>query len=185
MTQERAFQGIQPKVPVLFCSLPSQQWQEQEINVQGWLTKPVSRDQLLKALEQVDGVREVLIVDDDRSFVQLIRRILEASDGQYQVRWAYEGEEALVRIQEKRPDLLLLDLIMPGMDGFQLLEALRSDEGLRSIPVVIVTATSYGEDAVAQRGSMIGLVRGRGFETQEVIECLQALLDVIEPEYAS
>ena len=183
--REEALRITPSGVPVLFCSLPSQQWQEQEINVQGWLTKPVSRDQLLKALECADGSREVLIVDDDRGFVQLVRRILEASDGKYEVRWAYEGEEALAHIQERRPDLLLLDLIMPGMDGFQLLEELQSGEELRSIPVVIVTATSYGEDAVTRRGSMLGLARRRGFETKEVIECLQALLDVIEPEYAS
>lgn len=183
--QERAFQVTPPKVPVLFCSLPSRQWQEQEINVQGWLTKPFSRAQLLEVLGRANGAREILVVDDDRDFVQLVRRFLEAMDGKYEVRWAYEGEEALIRLREKRPDLLLLDLIMPGMDGFQLLEELRGDEELREMPVVIVTATSYGEDAVAQRGSVIGLARRRGFDTREVIECLQALLDVIEPEYAS
>jgi len=183
--REEALRIASSRVPLLLCSLPSQKWQEEEVNVQGWLTKPVYREQLLEVLERVDGAREVLVVDDDRGFVQLVRRILAASDGKYEVRWAYEGEEALARIQEKRPDLLLLDLIMPGMDGFQLLEELRGDEKLRSIPVVIVTATSYGEDAVAQRGSMIGLARRRGFETKEVIECLQALLDVIEPQYAS
>ena len=182
--REKALQIAPPRVPVLLCSLPSQKWREQETNVQGWLTKPVYREQLLEVLDRADGAREVLVVDDDRGFVQLVKRILEASDGKYEVRWAYEGEEALARIQEKRPDLLLLDLIMPGMDGFQLLEELRGDEELRSIPVVIVTATSYGEDAMAQRGSMIGLARGRGFDTKEVIECLQALLDVIEPQYA-
>jgi len=181
--QERALQVIPPKVPVLFCSLPSQQWHEREINVQGWLTKPFSRAQLLEVLERANGAREVLVIDDDRDFVQLVRRFLEAMGGKYEVRWAYEGEEALARIREKRPDLLLLDLIMPGLDGFQLLEELRRDEELRGIPVIIVTATSYGEDAVAQRGSVIGLARRRGFDTREVIECLQALLDVIEPEY--
>ena len=182
--REEALRIAPPRVPILLCSLPSQKWREQETNVQGWLAKPLYREQLLEVLDRGDGAREVLVVDDDRGFVQLVKRILEASDGKYEVRWAYEGEEALARIQEKRPDLLLLDLIMPGMDGFQLLEELQSDEELRGIPVVIVTAASYGEDAVAQRGSMIGLARGRGFDTKEVIECLQALLDVIEPQYA-
>jgi CheY-like chemotaxis protein len=179
-----ALQIAPPRVPILICSLPSRQWLEQEANLQGWLTKPVSREQLLKTLDQVDGARKVLVVDDDRGFVQLVKRILGASDREYEVRWAYEGGEALALAQEKRPDVLLLDLIMPGMDGFQLLEVIQSDEELGSIPVVVVTATSYGEDAVKQRKSMIGLARGQAFETKEVIECLQALLDVIEPEYA-
>jgi CheY-like chemotaxis protein len=170
-------------VPAILCSLPSPRWQEQAASVQGWLTKPVYRDQLLKAIGQVPGVREVLVVDDDRGFVQLVRRMLEAAEEGYSVRWAYEGEEALVRIRDRRPDLLLLDLIMPGMDGFRLLDELRGDEDLSSIPIVAVTATGYGEDAVGQRGGMIGVARGRGFETMEIVGCLRALLDVIEPEY--
>jgi len=179
-----ALRVVPPTVPVILCSLPNREWQAQETKVQGWLTKPVFREQLLEILDRVDGVRDVLVVDDDRSFVQLVRRILEAVDGKYEVRWAYEGQEALARIREKRHDLLLLDLIMPGMDGFQLLERLQGDEALKDIPVVVVTATSYEEDAMLQRGGTISLVRGKGFSTQEVIEHLRALLHVIEPEYA-
>lgn len=181
--REEILQLTTPTVPVLLCSLPSQTWQEQETNVYGWLTKPVRPEQLLGTLGRIGGAQEILVVDDDRGFVQLVRRILEASDGMYEVRWAYEGEEAWACIQEKRPDVILLDLIMPGMDGFQLLEKLQGDEALRDIPVVVVTATSYAEDAVSQRGNMIALTRGKGFETKEVIECLEALLHVIEPQY--
>ena len=180
---QQAMRALPPKVPVLLCSLPSQSWLALEANARGCLAKPLTREELLGALQQIRSAQDVLVVDDDRGFVQLVVRILEASGAGYRVRWAYEGAEALSAMRERRPDVVLLDLIMPGTDGFQVLQALDADEELRSIAVLIVTATSYGQDALARHGSVIALGRAKAFGASEVISHLQALLDGLEPEY--
>jgi DNA-binding response OmpR family regulator len=79
--------------------------------------------------------RSVLVVDDDREIVEMTQMILE--EGGYQVTPAFSGEEALARISDTRPDLILLDINMPGMDGWQLLKLLKVDEGTRGIPVAM------------------------------------------------
>ena len=175
-------------LPVLGCSLPSQSWMARQRGVSGCLTKPVSRQALLDALARVyatralDGARRVLVVDDDRHFVQLVARYLESvggwrtPDGGYRVSWAYEGQEALERIGEAPPDVILLDLVMPGLDGFALLQVLQGEAAWREIPVIIVTATDFSLDLVHRRGGLLTVARGQGFSPSEVIAHLKALL---------
>jgi len=180
---DEALRLMPPRVPVLFCSIPSESWVSLRLGVRGCLSKPVTRQQLSECLSGFDGVRDVLVVDDDRGFVELVGRYLASANGAYGLRAAYDGEQALAQIRAKRPDLMLLDLIMPGMDGFQVLEVLSSDRDLRDIPVLVVTATDYGADMLDQRGSMISVGRQKGFTATEVIQHLQAILDVTQPEY--
>ncbi len=182
--QQDAMDTLPAKVPVLFFSLPSQSWLAAEAGVCGCLSKPIDPDQLLEAIREIDGAREVLVVDDDWGFVQLVRRILEKADCKYNLRAAYDGAEALKLIEEKRPDVILLDLVMPGMDGFATLDALRARDSKLMIPVLLVTATSYGQDRFAQRSSGVNLVRRLALSPVETARCLQALLDVTEPDYA-
>ena len=79
----------------------------------------------------------VLVVDDDPTVCELIRRTLE-KDG-YRVAWAHDGREALDMAKRLHPDAITLDVMMPGMDGWSVLGALKSDPGLADIPVVMVT----------------------------------------------
>ena len=95
---------------------------------------------LLAALERLDErVRSIAIVDDNPDAVRLIRRILQAK-GAYQIYEAGTGREGLALIRSRHPDLVVLDLMMPEMDGFAVLDALRADESTRDIPVIVVTA---------------------------------------------
>jgi len=186
--QSKPLEGLSlvpPQVPMLVCSLPSQAWMTSQTGARGCLTKPITRERLLQALAEIGNVQDVLVVDDDRGFVQLMTRFLSSSSGSYTVRWAYEGKEALEKIREKRPDAILLDLILPEMDGRQVLDVLRADESLRSIPVLIVTARDYGEELLAQSNSTLVLTRRRGLRPAEVIHYLQALLDATQPGYST
>ncbi len=175
--------SLPPGLPVLQCSLPSQTWLRAEFGACATLSKPVTREELLQALDAVGGVHDILVVDDDRGFVQLISRFLESAGGGYSLRRAYEGDEALARIRDRRPDAIVLDLAMPGMDGFQLLGRLRADESLQSIPVLIATAARLPGEMLSPRASTISLQRRDGLSASEVIRSLQALLDVTEAEY--
>jgi signal transduction histidine kinase len=171
--------------PVLTCSLPSQVWLADDLAVAASLTKPVSADQLLHEVERIENVEDILVIDDDRGFAQLVQRILESTGRPFRVRRAYDGEDGLVALEAARPDLVLLDLIMPGKDGFEVLEEIRRNPALSAIPVVLLTATSFAEDALAQAGGQVVVNRAGGLRLAEVLACVEAVVDVLEPHYES
>jgi adenylate cyclase len=82
--------------------------------------------------------RTILLVDDEPDFVEMIRMRLEANN--YKVTTATNGEEGLARVKESTPDLVLLDVMMPRMDGFEFLRRMRADPKARQVPVVMLTA---------------------------------------------
>jgi len=84
----------------------------------------------------------VLLIDDDPDFIEATCAVLESAS--YEVWVAYNGEQGLTRARKARPDLIILDVIMPVEDGFQTLEALRADPVLAGIPVLILTSLSNG-----------------------------------------
>jgi DNA-binding response OmpR family regulator/anti-sigma regulatory factor (Ser/Thr protein kinase) len=166
---------IPPHVPVVLCSLPSEGSVGLDSGAQGYLAKPITREALIEHVRRFRA-RKVLVVDDDRGFVQLVARYLSAIGG-IVTQWAYSGEEALVQIEASPPDLILLDLALPGKDGLQIMRIIREDSRLRRIPVVIVTATDYAEHILKRRGCLISVARGQGFSVQEAIGHVRALLD--------
>jgi CheY-like chemotaxis protein len=84
----------------------------------------------------------ILVCDDDPSLRELVRAVLGPA---YLFAEAADGIEALALARELRPDLIVLDVMLPGLSGIEVLEALRLDEELRSIPVVVITAWSHAE----------------------------------------
>jgi len=82
----------------------------------------------------------ILLIDDDHDFVEATRTVLES--GPYEVIVAYDGDEGLAKVEEERPDLVLLDIIMPTRDGFQVCEKLKGDPELWHIPVIMLTSLS-------------------------------------------
>jgi DNA-binding response OmpR family regulator len=170
-------------VPFIECSLPSQAWVANDLAVAACLTKPIMAQQLLQEVDRLGNIRDILIIDDERGFDQLVERILDATGRAFNVSHAYDGAEGLEAMRTHRPDLVLLDLIMPGEDGFQVLEEMRRQPELADVPVVLLTATSYAEDALAQRGSQVVIHRPDGLRPAEVLRCLRAVVDVLEPRY--
>jgi len=83
---------------------------------------------------------KILLVDDDPDFVEATRTVLESVP--YEVVVAYDGDEGLEKVQEEKPDLILLDIIMPTQDGFHVCEKLKSDPELWDIPIIMLTSLS-------------------------------------------
>jgi two-component system alkaline phosphatase synthesis response regulator PhoP len=83
---------------------------------------------------------KILLVDDDPDFVQATKVVLESQP--YEVITALSGKEGLKRAREERPDLVLLDIIMPEVDGFQVCQQLKKDPQLAQIPVIMITSFS-------------------------------------------
>jgi threonine synthase len=110
---------------------------------------------LLAALERLDErVRSIAIVDDNPDAARLIRRILQAK-GSYQIFEAHNGRDGLTLIQSQHPDLVVLDLMMPEMDGFAVLDVMRADQATRDIPVIVITAK---ELTTAEREKLTGQI---------------------------
>jgi CheY-like chemotaxis protein len=89
-----------------------------------------------------DGAATILVCDDDPSLRELVRAVLGSG---YRFVEAADGAEALALAREDRPDLIVLDVMLPGLSGIEVLEALRTDAELEAIPVVVITAWSHAE----------------------------------------
>jgi threonine synthase len=101
---------------------------------------PRREEGLMTALEELDPrVKRIAIVEDNPDATRLIRRILQAQ-GEYHIEEAANGIDGLRLIQETQPNLVILDLMMPGMDGFTIVDAMKHDDTLKDIPVIVVTA---------------------------------------------
>lgn len=93
---------------------------------------------------ETEGKQKILVVDDHVENVELLEEML-TSNG-YEVSTAFDGEEALKKAHKELPDLLLLDIMMPKMDGYQVCEALRNADDTKDIPIIFVTAKTEVKD---------------------------------------
>lgn len=133
---------------------------------------------LLGSLESLDrSVHRIAILEDNPNAALLLRRILQAR-GDYQIFEASDGRAGLAMIRRERPDVILLDLMMPGMDGFEVLESLEADEELREIPVVVVTAKELTSDEKDRLSGHIQMLLEKGAFTDE--DLLYEVLDALE-----
>jgi len=114
-------------------------------------------------------MKKIIIVEDEEILRNLLQRKL--TEEGYEVEAAQDGEEGLKKIKEDRPDLILLDIIMPKMGGFEMLEAMQKEEGLTDIPVIVVSNSGQPVeiDRAQQLGASDWLVKTE-FNPQEVID---------------
>jgi len=112
---------------------------------------------------KMDKIPKILLIDDDVDFVEATRMVLESKP--YEVIVAYEGDEGLRKAREENPDLVILDIIMPGKDGFVTAEQFKKDPALSKIPILILT--SYAEKGGQ---SSIPVWGGLTLETEDYID---------------
>jgi len=120
--------------------------------------------------------KKILIVEDDKFLRELIARKLKTEG--YEVLEAIDGEEGLKKIKEAKPDLVLLDLILPGIDGFEVLEKKKEDPEIEKIPVMVLSNLGQREDVERslKLGAVDYLVKAN-FTPQEIIEKIKNLLE--------
>ncbi len=138
--------------------------------------KPASED-LLGALDQLDArVKRIVIVEDNPNAARLLRRILQTR-GDFQIEEAHSGKEGLDLIRASRPDLILLDLMMPDMDGFTVMDNLKADEELKNIPVIVITAKELSpRDRQRLQGQIQMLLQKGSFMEEDLLAGISALL---------
>ncbi|XOB41228.1 MAG: response regulator [Candidatus Nealsonbacteria bacterium] len=98
--------------------------------------------------------KKILIIEDDRFLRELISRKL--TDEGFDAVGAADGEEGIKKVKEEKPDLILLDLILPSIDGFEVLSRIKKDESVKSIPVIILS--NLGQKEEVEKGLKMGAV---------------------------
>jgi CheY-like chemotaxis protein len=164
--------GPPPGAPTLICAIAGPGDGSETPGVVRRLVKPILRETLLGALKQV-GITSgtVLIVDDEPDALQLFGRMLASAEQPYRVRVAQTGVEALHIMREHRPDAILLDLVMPRMDGFQLLAALQQDPTLSKIPVIVISARDPMGEPIVSGG--VALAHPDGISARQLLAAVQ------------
>ncbi len=168
-------------IPLLFYSLTKDKGAMLELD---YLTKPVGMAELGLALEyqkltadESKTEKVFLIVDDDPATLEMHVRIVQSQLGAHKVLKARNGREALEVMQQQRPDLVLLDLMMPELDGFGVLEAMREKDGTRDIPVIVLTGQILTEKEMARLNRGVATVLGKGlFSVEETLSHIDAAL---------
>lgn len=169
-------------LPVLFYAAAQESGAVLELD---YLTKPIELAELTQALDQrwlatgADApVRAILVVDDDPETLDMHARIVQAQSSSNRVLKARNGREALEVLERTPVDLLLLDLMMPEMDGFAVLEAMRQREATRHIPVIVVTGQVLTEAEMARLNQGVATVLSKGlFTLEETLAHLEAALE--------
>lgn len=170
--------------PTVMCWIPTEEVAARKLGVVRYLVKPVEREALLDALDAVEpSPRSVLIIDDEPEIVRLFSRVLVSSGRGYRVFRAGESRRALELMRLRRPDVVLLDLILPGKDGFQLLREKSRDPEIRDIPVIVISSRDpTGEPIVSDH---ITVAHGDGLSIRDVFACVEAVSSVLAPEAGS
>jgi CheY-like chemotaxis protein len=172
------------EIPIIMLTMLDDQGLGYALGATEFVTKPVERDRLLALLGRHVGARgqqPVLVIEDDRATREALRRLLEREG--WTVEEAENGRLGLARVSARRPALILLDLEMPEMDGFEFLAALREQDAWRDIPVVVVTALDLSADDRARLNSQVNniLLKGAYSREQLLAEVRERVLAAVAP----
>jgi signal transduction histidine kinase/CheY-like chemotaxis protein len=164
-------------IPVLVLSIVCDEGRSCRLGASEYLEKPIDKRRLIGIVNSIVGTVAspvVLVVDDDRDIVDVLRRTLLSSG--YSVICAYDGAEAMAAIARTRPHLILLDLKMPVMDGYQVIERVKTAEDTKDIPIVVMTAHQIDR----ARTDILGLAETRvdkPFSVEDLVTRIETFLE--------
>ncbi len=155
-----------PVVALTACAMPDDKQKALDAGCEGYISKPIETRNFVERLnsfmkpasidkreeEKCNRSKKILIVDDNDANIKLL--MAKLSKDNYHFLTATNGHEALAEVERNSPDLVLLDIMMPGMDGFEVTELLKNNPATRDIPVILVTALEDEKNKV--RGLRIG-----------------------------
>ncbi|TFH37553.1 MAG: response regulator, partial [Anaerolineales bacterium] len=167
-------------IPVILITIVDKQTLGYQLGAADYLVKPLEEGAVLSALQHIlghdrgDTHIHLLVVDDDPNISEMVGQLLEATP--YQIEGAPDGRSALEAIRRHPPDVILLDLMMPNMDGFALIESLR-EEDLR-IPIIVLTAkTLTAAELDILEGSVAQIIQKNGLEPEKLLTQLQTTVE--------
>ena len=171
-------------IPILSCWVPGRNAPGSDMGVQGYLVKPIRRPELLAAIEgAAPETKHILLVDDDAEARQLFHRMLDDAPARYDVTETDNGESALEMMRDLRPDLVLLDLVMPGRDGVQVLATKAENDAIRDIPVIVVSARDPHREPVMSTALVV--TRRSGLSARDLAHAIQAIAAALPPRFGA
>jgi PAS domain S-box-containing protein len=156
------------EIPVIMLSIMDNQSLGYALGASDYLTKPIDSDRLARVLKKYasqTASARILIVEDDSDTREMLGRKLRTLG--WTVSEAKNGRVALERVREHKPELILLDLMMPEMDGFEFAEELRQSEAWREIPIVVVSAKDISEEDRQRLNSQVVKILRKGASSYE------------------
>ena len=170
------------ELPVILCTVTDPDRRTGLLGVVEHLTKPFDRDHLSHLVQRFVGdstASSLLVVDDDDFYRNSIASVLRQAG--HQVDTAPNGEHALRMMRQRAPDLLLLDMVMPGMDGLEVIEAMRTDPALAPVPIMLVTAADVTPE-ISRRlyERAVLLIRKGEADITDVVQHVHQLLERLQ-----
>jgi signal transduction histidine kinase/DNA-binding LacI/PurR family transcriptional regulator/AraC-like DNA-binding protein/DNA-binding LytR/AlgR family response regulator len=172
-------------IPVFYCELAGDKAGGPLADID-YLTKPIGTKELAEALtsqglltEEETGItqKKILVVDDDPAVLEMHARIVETQLPGCLVLQARDGREALALLRREKPDLVLLDLFMPELDGFGVLEAMQADASSRNIPVIVLTGQTLTAEELSRLNRGVASFIEKGLlSVEEMMEHVVAAL---------
>jgi signal transduction histidine kinase/CheY-like chemotaxis protein len=164
-------------IPVIMVTILDEQRRAASLGAAGYLTKPIDRDRLRRIMGRFRTparATRVLLVEDDADQRQRLRAWLESQH--WLVQEAANGREALACLQADRPDVILLDLMMPEMDGFAVVAALQKEPRWRDVPVIVITARDLdAQDRARLNSGVQSVLVKEAFRPAELVERIRRL----------
>ena len=165
-------------IPVIILSIVDDKRLGFSLGATEYIVKPVGKQALLRKLrnlEKLGKIKRVLVVDNDPETVRLIGNVLK--EAEYQVTTAYNSKDAIKSIQDFRPDLVALNLTMPEVSGFDVIDYLKTGEGVKDIPIIVLTHKDLTEKEIDDLNDRIEAILNKGVLTEEAL--LKELKDTI------
>jgi signal transduction histidine kinase/CheY-like chemotaxis protein len=166
-------------IPVIMVTILDEQRRAASLGAAGYLTKPIDRERLRRMMGRFRTparATRVLLVEDDADQRKRLRAWLEGQH--WLVHEAANGREALACLQADRPDVILLDLMMPEMDGFAVVAALQKEPRWRDVPVIVVTARDLdAQDRARLNSGVQSVLVKEAFRPAELVERIRRLAD--------
>jgi signal transduction histidine kinase/DNA-binding response OmpR family regulator/HAMP domain-containing protein len=166
------------EIPVVLATMMADRDMGFALGAADFVTKPFERELLIQTVNRHrhgDGSAQVLVVDDDPRSRDMLRRTLQKEG--WTVAEAVNGREALGQLERSRPALVLLDLTMPEMDGFEVLERMRREDAWREIPVIIVSAKDLTREEVDRlNGRVVKVLQKGTYQRRDLLDDVRALL---------
>jgi CheY-like chemotaxis protein len=169
-------------IPIIQCMMPSGKRAMQRYGISDFLVKPVTFEALSSALEKLAvPVKNVLVVDDEPDIVRLFTRMLQRLPQPCQVRKAYSGIECLRLMSNQRPDVVILDLLLPDIDGLSVVEQIKQDPLLTEVSIVLASAFGASDALQKTAHGNLTVSKRQGFEPIELVRCVEALVGAFKP----
>lgn len=176
-------------VPVVIVTIISEEEAKNKAIKTGavdFITKPIDETALIisvakqiKELAKKDALHKkkspkVLIIDDEPDHVELIKLRLEANN--YDVIYAYNGNEGIEKIKKEKPDLVLLDIMMPGIDGYEVSKKIKSDPKTKNLPIIMLTAAGIKDLEEKCKEAGADYCIRKPYESKEIIDTIKSIL---------